>query len=82
MANKINIKFSLLGKVEYEQGSKRIVALITYRGRNGNKTYEVYYFDKEYDRLAHTNGCCCQSPTFASTEAGALRQINKFFNAK
>jgi hypothetical protein len=27
-------------------------------------------------------GCCCQSPTFASTEAGALRQINKFFKTK
>lgn len=80
MNNKINIEFSSISSVKYEQGSKRIVAQIIYRGNN--KIYEVLYFDKEYDRFTHTNGYCCQSPTFANTEKGALRQINKFFNVK
>ena len=81
MANNINLHISLLGKTEYEQGSKRIVAFVTYRGRRGKQTFEVYYYDKAWDALTRTTGCCCQSPTFASTEAGALRQINKFFNS-
>jgi hypothetical protein len=77
---RIDLHIPHLGKIEYQQGSKRIIAYRTY---NGNKQIiKVYYYDEEYDRIAHTKGCCCQSPTFASTEAGALRQINKFFKTK
>lgn len=80
MANKIDLNISLIGSTEYKQGSKRIHAFNSYRGNK--RIIEVYYYDEEYDRTSMTKGCCCQSPTFASTEAGALRQINKFFNAK
>lgn len=79
MTKKIDIHISDLGFTRHEEGEKRIVACVHYKGNR--KVYVVYYYDKAYDRLSHTKYECCQSPTFARTEAGALRQIRKFFNS-
>lgn len=71
---KIDLHIPIVGKTRYEQNGKRIVAYVNYRGNE--RIYNVFYYDEAYDRT----GTCCQSPTFARTEAGAIRQINKFFN--
>lgn len=76
---RIDLHIPITGTTRYEQNGKRIVAYVNFKGNK--RIYNVFYYDEAYDRVARTTGVCCQAPTFASTEAGALRQINKFFNS-
>lgn len=63
----------------YQKGEKRIV---TRRTIIGNSAYfTVSYYDEAYDRLTRTRFGCCQPPTKAKTEKGALKMIAKFFNS-
>ena len=75
-----NLRIPYIGSLEIKKGTKRVVAFRDYCG--DKEIFCVIYWDENYDKIAHTKGVCCQPPTRAKTEKGAIRKINQFFNAR
>lgn len=73
------ITINRVGYTRLCRGSKRIVAYYLYDTRN-RECIKIEYYDEAFNHRYNNTGCC-QRPTFARTEIGAKRMINKFFNS-
>ena len=80
----MTIQFDIFGHARAKQGTKSVYCNEVFVGsrRRERKVVQVFYYDEEYDKISHTRGCCCKSPSYCKSRESAERMVNRFFNEK